>query len=155
MEEQLNRTSAQSMCSVRPPEARDHDKMADLAEQLGYPSTGKQVRMRLDGVANSSQYAVYVAELPDGQIAGWIGMYVFRSVEQDSCAGISGLIVDQRIRSRAIGKVLLSAAEEWARRQGCDAISVHSNVTRERAHRFYTRNGYEQIKTQQFLRKTL
>jgi GNAT superfamily N-acetyltransferase len=111
--------------------------------------------MRLDEMANSNQYAVYVAELPGGQIAGWIGVYMFRSVEQDSCAGISGLIVDRQIRSREIGRVLLGAAEEWARSQGCDAISVHSNVTRERAHRFYMRTGYEHIKTQKFLRKIL
>ena len=111
--------------------------------------------MRLDAMANSSHYAVYVAELPGGQIGGWIGLYVFRSVEQDSCAGISGLIIDQRFRSRGIGKVLLDAAEKWARSRGCNAISVHSNVTRERAHQFYARNGYEHIKTQKYLLKTL
>ena len=155
MQEQLNCTSAQSTCSVRPPKRGDYDKMADLAEQLRYPSTGKQVRMRLDAMANSSHYAVYVAELPGGQIGGWIGLYVFRSVEQDSCAGISGLIIDQRFRSRGIGKVLLDAAEKWARSRGCNAISVHSNVTRERAHQFYARNGYEHIKTQKYLLKTL
>ena len=106
-------------------------------------------------MTNSGQYGVYVAELPGGQIGGWIGLHVFRSVEQDSCAEISGLIVDQQIRSRGIGKVLLNAAEEWARSQGCSAISVHSNVTRERAHQFYTRNGYQNIKTQRYLFKTL
>ena len=151
---QLNRTP-EFTCWVRPPEPRDYDKMADLAEQLGYPSTGEQVRVRLDAMANSSQYAVYVAELSSGKIAGWIGLYVFRSVEQDSCAGISGLIVDQQVRCRAIGQLLLAAAEEWARRQGCDAISVHSNVTRERAHRFYSHNGYKHIKTQKYMLKTL
>jgi GNAT superfamily N-acetyltransferase len=155
MPEQLNRFSGKSTCSVRPPEPRDYDKIADLAGQLGYPSTAKQVRMRIDAMANSSQHAVYVAELPEGQIAGWIGLYVFRSVEQDSCAGISGLIIDQHVRSRGVGKSLLDAAEKWARSQSCNAISVHSNVTRERAHQFYTRNGYEYVKTQKYLVKAL
>jgi GNAT superfamily N-acetyltransferase len=129
--------------------------MADLAEQLGYLSSAQQVRVRLEAMANSSQYGVYVAQLPGGQIGGWIGLYVFRSVEQDNCAGISGLIVDQQVRGRRIGKMLLDAAEEWARSQGCDAISVHSNVMRERAHRFYTNNGYGHIKTQKLLLKRL
>lgn len=155
MPEQMNRFSEKSACSVRPPEPRDCDKIADLAGQLSYPSTGKQVQMRIDAMANSSQYAVYVAELPGGQIVGWIGLYVFRSVEQDSCAGISGLIIDQHVRSRGVGKALLDAAEKWARSQGCHAISVHSNVTRERAHQFYTRNGYECAKTQKYLVKAL
>ncbi len=155
MRQQPDPASVQSRCEVRAPRPGDYDRMADLAGQLGYPSTGTQVRIRLEQMVNSNHYAVYVAELPGGRIAGWIGMYLFHSVEQDSCAGISGLIVDQQVRSREIGKVLLGAAEQWARSQGCNAISVHTNVTRERAHRFYASNGYEHIKTQKYLRKSL
>jgi GNAT superfamily N-acetyltransferase len=155
MPEPLNLISPLSPCSVRSPEPGDYDKMADLAEQLGYLSTVQQVRIRLEAMANSSQYGVYVAQLPGGQIGGWIGLYVFRSVEQDTCAGISGLIVDQQVRGRGIGKALLEAAEGWARSQDCSAIAVHSNVMRERAHRFYARHGYEHIKTQKYLRKSL
>jgi hypothetical protein len=83
MNQQPNLASAQSRCEVRAPKPGDYDRMADLAGQLGYPSTRRQVRIRLDEMANSNHYAVYVAELPGGRIAGWIGMYVFRSVEQD------------------------------------------------------------------------
>lgn len=155
MPEQLSRTSALSSCSVRSPRPGDYDKMADLAEQLGYPSTVQQIRIRLDAMASSSQYTVYVAQLPGGRIGGWIGLYVFRPVEQDNYAGISGLIVDQQVRGRGIGKALLDAAEEWARSQGCSEISVHSNVMRERAHRFYTNNGYGHIKTQKLFHKRL
>jgi GNAT superfamily N-acetyltransferase len=65
------------------------------------------------------------------------------------------LIVDQQIRSRGIGKALLHTAEQWARSHGCNDISVRSNVTRDRAHRFYTRNGYEHTKTQKSFHKRL
>jgi GNAT superfamily N-acetyltransferase len=154
MPEQLNRAAAQLVCTVRPPEPGDYGKMANLAEQLHYPSSGNQIRMRLDALGGSKQHGVYVAELPGGQIGGWIGLYVFHSVEQDSCAGISGLIVDEQVRSRGIGKLLVDAAEGWARSNGCKAISVHSNVIRERAHQFYARNGFEHVKTQKFLFKS-
>jgi GNAT superfamily N-acetyltransferase len=102
---------------------------------------------------DSNQYVVYVAELSGGLVAGWIGAYVFRSLETGSCAEINGLVIDERIRSGGIGKVLVRAIEEWARSVGCDAISVRSNIMRERAHRFYTRNGYELVKTQKAFRK--
>jgi GNAT superfamily N-acetyltransferase len=141
--------------TVRPPRPNDYDKMADLAGQLGYQSTKEKIGARMSEMQDSSQYAVYVAELPGGRIAGWIGVHVFRSVEADRCAEISGLVVDQQIRSRGIGKVLLRAAEDWARNHGCDAISVLSNVRRDRAHRFYTNNGYQHIKTQKSFRKSL
>jgi GNAT superfamily N-acetyltransferase len=152
---QPNRVLAQFVCTVRPPEPGDYDKMADLAGQLGYECTGKEVRARLDEMQDTNQYAVYVAVLPGGRIAGWIGVYLFRTVELDSSAEISGLVVDQQVRSRGIGKVLLDAAEEWARSHGCSAISVRANVMRDRAHRFYGNNGYEHIKTQKSFRKSL
>lgn len=142
-------------CTVRPPAPTDYDKMADLAGQLGYQSTEKEIRDRLGEMKNSNQYGVYVAELPGGRIGGWIGVYVFLSVATDRCAEISGLVVDQQIRSRGIGKVLVHAAEQWARIHGCDAIGVKSNVTRDRAHSFYRKNGFERVKTQQSFRKSL
>ncbi len=145
----------QATCAVRTPEPGDYDKMADLAGQLGYRSTAAEVRLRLSEMTDSSQYAVYVAQLPEGQIGGWITVHMFRAVELDTCAEISGLIVDCEVRSRGIGKVLLDAAEAWARSRGCAVISVHSNVKRGRAHAFYKRNGYEWTKTQEEFRKSL
>ena len=142
-------------CTVRLPTLADYDKIADLASQLGYPCTGSQVRARLDEMQDPNQYAVYVAELAGSQVAGWIGVYLFRSVELDRCAEISGLIVDQEIRSQGIGKALLDAAEEWARSRGCDVISVRSNVKRDRAHQFYERHGFKHVKTQKTFRKSL
>jgi GNAT superfamily N-acetyltransferase len=63
--------------------------------------------------------------------------------------------VDEQIRSRGVGRLLLEAADRWARSKGCNAISVRSNVIRERAHQFYARNGFEHVKTQKFLFKTI
>ena len=106
MQSQSNLASVQSMCAVRAPEPGDYDRMADSGGTAWLSVTGQQVRVRLDEMANSNDYAVYVAELSGGQIAGWIGVCLFRAVELDSCAEISGLIVDQQVRSRGIGKVL-------------------------------------------------
>lgn len=146
---------AKFACSVRFPEPLDFKRMAELAGQLGYTCTTDQVRARLSEIRHANECTVYVAEIARGQIAGWIGVYIFRSVEMDKFAEISGLVVDERHRSRGIGKGLLDAAEEWARRHRCKMISVHSNVTRERAHRFYQTNGYAWYKTQQLFRKVL
>lgn len=153
MQWRANIASKPLPCGIRPAVPRDYERMAELAEQLGYPCTGNDIQSRLAQMMDAKQHAVYVAELPGGRIAGWIGLYIFRSVEQEGCAGISGLIVDQQIRSRGIGKLLLDAAENWAQEQGCTAISVHSNITRGRAHRFYGNNGYQHVKTQKLLHK--
>lgn len=145
----------QVKCAVRPPEVRDCERMAKLAGQLNYPSTSAQIRARLDAMRDSSEYVVYVAELSGKGVAGWIGLRISRSVEQDACAEITGLIIDESIRSCGIGRILLDVGERWAREQGCESVSVHSNVVRQRAHQFYERNGYAYVKTQQYLVKPL
>jgi GNAT superfamily N-acetyltransferase len=155
MRKQTNVVSEQSRCAVRSAQPSDCEAMADMARQLGYECTGEEVRKRLKDMQDANQYAVFVAELPGGQIGGWIGAFLFRSIETASCVEINGLVVDESIRSRGIGKVLLSAAEEWARSISFDVISVHSNVTRDRAHRFYLRNGYAHVKTQKEFHKSL
>ena len=155
MKQDSNLVSTQASCTVRQPQPGDYDRIAELAGQLGYECTGKEVRERLCEMHDSNQYAVYIAELPGGLVAGWIGAYVFRSVETGSCAEINGLVIDERLRSSGIGRILLSAFEEWAQSVGCDAVSVRSNVMRERAHRFYARNAYELVKTQSVFRKNL
>jgi GNAT superfamily N-acetyltransferase len=129
--------------------------MADMAGQLGYPCTPEEVRRRIADMRDRDQYAVYVAEISEGEIAGWIGVYLFRSVELEAYAEISGLVVSEEARSRGIGQVLLEAAEEWARGAGCAIISVRSNIRRKRAHGFYEKNGYEWTKTQKTFFKNL
>jgi len=47
------------------------------------------------------------------------------------------------------------AAEQWARVHGFALMRVRSNVVRERAHRFYEREGYARVKTQAVFRKAL
>jgi GNAT superfamily N-acetyltransferase len=49
----------------------------------------------------------------------------------------------------------LKQAEQWAGERGCCAVSVHSNVIRKDAHRFYERLGYRVVKTQLALRRDL
>lgn len=143
------------MCIIRPPVSADFRAMAELAGQLGYPCTARELSVRLAALKDQKQYAVFVAESPDGQVYGWIGVYIFRSVETAPCAQISGLIVDRGQRSRGIGQLLLDAAAKWARRRRCGEIAVHSNVIRRRAHRFYERYGFRHVKTQKFLSKRL
>ncbi|HXE30945.1 MAG TPA: GNAT family N-acetyltransferase [Terriglobales bacterium] len=139
---------------MRAPVSGDHERMAELAAQLGYPCTGSELAARLEGMNDPGSYAVFVAETSAG-IAGWIGLYIFRSVETEPIAEISGLVVDEQQRSRGIGRLLIAAAEAWARAQGSATLSVRTNVTRARAHHFYETYGFENVKTQRTYRKRL
>jgi GNAT superfamily N-acetyltransferase len=140
---------------IRAAQASDHARMAELAGQLSYPSTPEEIARRLQGIQQTAEAAVFVAELAGGEIAGWIAVFVYRTVEADARAEVSGLVVDERFRSQRVGEHLLARAEEWAREKGCQAIGLRSNVIRERAHAFYERHGYTHVKTQKSFRKQL
>jgi GNAT superfamily N-acetyltransferase len=140
---------------IRAPRESDYARLADLAGQLSYPSTPEEIARRLDGTKGFPDHAVFVAELENGEIAGWIAAFVYRTIEAAARAEISGLVVDERYRSQGIGKRLLARSEEWARERGCSTIGLRSNVLRDRAHAFYERHGYRHLKTQKSFRKQL
>ncbi len=140
---------------TRPPRRQDYARLADLAGQLSYPSTAEEIAQRLTVMAGSRDHAVFVAETQEGEIAGWIAVFISRGLEVNPRGEISGLIVDERFRSQAVGKHLLARAEEWTREQGCDVLGLRSNVIRDRAHAFYLREGYQHTKTQKTFRKNL
>lgn len=138
---------------IREARPADYARMAELAGQLGYPSSAEDLARRLGSFEANGERVAFVAQLPDGEIGGWIGAFVYRSVEADARVEISGLVVDERYRSRSVGRALLERAEMWAREKGYSATSLRSNVIRERAHAFYERQGYKHTKTQKSFRK--
>jgi GNAT superfamily N-acetyltransferase len=140
---------------IRPAQPLDHARIAELAGQLSYPATPQDISERVQGLKGSAEAAVFVAELETGEIAGWIAVFVYRTVEADARGEVSGLVVDERLRSQRVGERLLARAEEWARENGCHAIGLRSNVIRDRAHAFYQRHGYTHVKTQKAFRKQL
>jgi GNAT superfamily N-acetyltransferase len=129
--------------------------MAELSGQLGYQAAGEEIERRLSEMRRLPDYAVFVAELPNGEVAGWVGVFLYRCVEADTRAEINGLIVDERVRSSGLGRRLMRRAEEWARGKGCGAVVVRSQVVREGAHVFYERLGYKHVKTQKTFHKEL
>jgi GNAT superfamily N-acetyltransferase len=151
----MTTAAKESALEIRTPRTGDRSRMAELAGQLGYKATGADIEKRLAEMESSPDYAVFVAALPSGEIAGWVGVFVYRCVEADTRAEINGLVVDERMRSLGIGRRLVERAEEWARQKGCEMVGVRSNVIRERAHGFYERLGYEHFKTQKSFRKDL
>jgi GNAT superfamily N-acetyltransferase len=140
---------------IRRAKISDAPRLAELAGQLGYPSTPTEIRRRLRTLRPPSQNAVFVAESPIEGVVGWVHVSKEPLLEVDVRAEINGLIVAENQRSLGAGAQLMAAAEDWARKRGCKNMSVRSNVIRERAHKFYERCGFEHYKTQKSFRKPL
>jgi len=140
--------------SIRPAVAADGPRLAELSTQLGYPMSAEEAAARLSAVSGHADHALLVAAA-DGRAVGWVQVSLPRIFESQPHAEIAGLVVDEASRGRGIGNGLLGAAEAWARAKGCAAVRVRSNVLRERAHGFYGRAGYREIKTQRVFEKGL
>ena len=140
--------------TLRPAKLTDAAAFANLATQLGYPSSPQQVAERLASVLDDQKHLILAAVSGD-RVVGWAHAYVCCLVESDTFAELGGLVVDESYRGKGIGGKLLDKVENWAHQKGCAAVSVRSNIIRLQAHKFYTARGYDQIKTQHSFRKLL
>ena len=141
--------------AVRRARSTDAVRIVELAGQLGYPTTKKQMKARLKEAMKDKDAACFVAESREGQLIGWIHVSTTPLLEVERRAEVNGLVVDENARSGGAGALLLAAAEKWAGGKRCKSMSVRSNVLRERAHGFYLRNGYEHYKMQKAFWKGL
>ena len=137
----------------------DAAALARLSGQLGYPAAEDDVARRLAQIIGKPDHAVFVAEITQPnlapRVAGWVHGFVQRIIESDPTVEIGGLVVDESRRGLGFGALLVDQLERWARGTDCGAITVRSNVVRERAHAFYQRLGFAPVKTQRVFRKAI
>ena len=143
------------MIVIRPMVEADAERAAELTTQLGYPVDVEALRSRLAELRASDADAILVATDADDAAVGWIHVARLALLERSGLACINGLVVDERHRSDGIGAALVEAAERWAGEHGATTILVRSRSTRERAHRFYERIGYVEVKRSHVFEKPL
>jgi GNAT superfamily N-acetyltransferase len=140
---------------IRAARLDDADAIAELSTQLGYPTAAPVMHERLARVRDARAGEVFVAVDAQQRVLGWTHASPCLVLERDPCVELAGLIVDASARGGGIGALLLEAAESWSRAHGFGALRVHSNVVRERAHRFYLQRGYVSSKEQAVFEKAL
>lgn len=135
--------------------SEDLPAVAELTAELGYPVEDSDLRARFEALDRDPGGSLLVAEVSPGQIAGWIHVCGERALTNGALAEIRGLVVASRQRRKGAGRRLVSAAEQWSRRQGYGSIRVRTRIAREDAHLFYRACGYELEKTQHVFSRAL
>ncbi|MBV9737851.1 MAG: GNAT family N-acetyltransferase [Candidatus Eremiobacteraeota bacterium] len=137
-------TSLRTEVVIRAAERSDVPRIIELAGQLGYTVSAARVGSAID-VADDRALLVAI----DGEsVVGWIALARDMALLGEGDGWIEGLVVAEAHRNHSVGSTLLACAHEWARKKGCVRMRVRSNVVRDRAHRFYEREGYRRFKTQ-------
>jgi GNAT superfamily N-acetyltransferase len=135
--------------------SEDAPAVADLTGTLGYPSTAAEIAGRFEAISRRRDGLIFVAEATGGPVVGWVHIRPARSLESDPFAEIAGLVVAEGARGQGIGRVLVGAAEGWAREHGYEIVRVRSSIARVGAHAFYEHLGYCHVKTQKNFRKMI
>ena len=131
----------------------DTEEIGNLCLQLGYEVEEQLVKGNLDKLIDKQDNAIYVMENEDSKIIGWVHVYGKHLLETKSYAEIGGLIVDQEYRRLGIGERLMKMCEDWSVKEGYGTLRLRSGISREEAHIFYEKVGYENVKIQKVFEK--
>ncbi len=140
--------------TIRHAISSDVEEIADLLGELGYPATETEVEERLKLAEYSSSDAVLVAKVGD-RVVAFLSLHVIPYFTiGDRVGRVLAFAVEEAERNQGIGRQMMAAAEDQARKMGCKAIEVTSADYREGAHAFYARLGYPKTSVKFFKKLT-
>lgn len=121
----------------------DFEKVLPLLGQLWPDATIDPVRMRAVFEACLATGQELLCAVEGDSVVGFLAMTVKESLwRQGRSAYVDALVVAESCRGGGIGAALLLRAAEAARSRGCSLVELDSFFHRERAHRFYEKQGY-------------
>jgi GNAT superfamily N-acetyltransferase len=129
--------------TIRDARPEDSEGVARLLDQLGYPTDAAAAEERLERLRIVGD-RIIIADA-GGRPVGLAHLQVTPALERDRpAAKLSALVVDEAHRGHGIGRALVEALEDEARRRGCELLFLTTADRRDDAHAFYERLGLEQ-----------
>ena len=98
---------------------------------------------------------VLVAQDERGVLCGYAQLGLHVMVGMGAAMELVALLVRPERRGRGIGPALIAAGEDFARARGCSILLLSSQLFRERAHAFYRREGFREVKRSAFFSKEI
>lgn len=139
--------------NIRTAKWEDTQAICDLLKQMGYPQPLALIQEKFEILHSDPKAVILVAEEED-KVCGFLSLYFIPQIAlKGDFAKVCYLCVDENIRSKGVGHLLLQQAEQLARQGGCDRMELHSGEQRTLAHQFYLREGY--IDAPKYFRKKL
>jgi len=127
---------------IREAKPSDASRLAELIRSLEHDIDDKTLAKNLSRLKKAGELPL-VATL-DKQVVGMCGVHKMIAIHRPAPVGrITILVVAESARKHGIGRLLLNAAEQWCRDQGCQIVEVTSNDRLAAAHAFYRHMGYE------------
>ena len=129
---------------IRPVDPDDVAGLVPLFAEWGHPLSAADVLAVITEWGSTNRSEVLVADI-EGEIVGMVAVSSGpRFAEPGRFGHLAALAVAAGHRGRGVGTSLLKAAEGYALAWGCDRLELTSSRSRQEAHDFYPRHGYEE-----------
>ena len=135
----------ESNITIRNFEWSDLNSLTVLTNELGYPTSVEQMKIRMEQILQLDNYWTFVAVV-DNQVVGYVGLNKNYFWEQDGhFVRVQALVVKKEFRRHHVGQLLIETAEMHARQLRSRLVILNCGNREERnaAHQFYPRMGYE------------
>jgi N-acetylglutamate synthase-like GNAT family acetyltransferase len=138
------------MAIIRTATEKDIPRLLELYRQLSFhPEEYKKPPLEeckkvLAKMSKVPGYSLLVAE-EGGEVIGTTALAILPGMAHgtSSFAVVESVVVDEKRRSKGIGKLLMEYCLARAKEAGCYKIMLTSDKRRERAHKFYQSLGFE------------
>jgi ribosomal protein S18 acetylase RimI-like enzyme len=135
------------VCTIRLATAADADRVAPLFDAYrrfyGLPSDLPLCRQYVAERLQREESVVLLASEADGTAVGFVQMYPgFSSLSAARTYVLYDLFVDPAARRRGVGRDLMTAAAEEARRRGAVSLELSTARTNHGAQRLYESLGW-------------
>ena len=144
---------------VRPLGEADINDWFRLRKLLWEGSTDEEHKTEmLDIYEHSETQLVLMAETGEKKLVGFLEASIRPFVEDcrsDRVGYLEGWFVEPKFRLRGVGGKLVRAAEEWARRKGCEEMASDSEIGNDSSLEAHLNLGYEETSRLIHLRKEL
>ncbi len=128
--------------NIRLAQWEDTETICHLLKQMGYSQPLKVVEEQFQRLSKDPN-AITLVAADDSHVYGILSLYFIPQIAlKGDFAKICYLCVDENMRSKGVGHLLVQEAERLARQRGCDRMELHSGMQRPLAHQFYLREGY-------------
>lgn len=133
---------------IRPASTEDLATIHNLSRiELGYVNDFDTLQSTFRILRTDPNHKIQVAVL-ENVVVGFLHVNRYDSLLGPAMTNIMAIAVDHNQQGQGIGKILLHAAELWAREQQTVGIRLLSSENRVNAHGFYQHNDYASHKKQ-------
>lgn len=116
--------------------------LAELGRPALNPATARETAAVFARHVTAPDTASLLAERA-GETVGFLSLHFRDRLNHPTPeAWIPDLVVTEREHGTGVATALMERAVDFARERGCHRLTLESGYARQRAHRFYTREGF-------------